>query len=238
MTEWLIRLEGHKFDLEDLSDHFTSAARNVKSDTDGYYYLRSSDFNQMSDPDAVRKRALRLIELMNAATKLHTGGSYRPVQLDAVTQIDDSGKRLHHIMLSASSEGRSRMTAKLSVGETGGTVNVPQPPSGAESLVDLADQNEKVADALRFYERGNWINLYKAWEVVCDAAGGTHAVVNKGWADVAERRRFTGTAQSSEELGDEARHASQRCKAPKNPMTLYEAQGFVRSVIQAWVQTL
>jgi hypothetical protein len=86
--------------------------------------------------------------------------------------------------------------------------------------------------------RPDWINLYKAWEVVCDAAGDLHQVVKNGWADEDERRRFTGTAQSRAELGDEARHASEKYRAPKNPMTLYEAQSFVRSVIQAWVQAL
>lgn len=63
------------------------------------------------------------------------------------------------------------MTGKLIVGEMGETMDLFRPPSGADSLVNLADQNEKVADALRFYARSDWFNLYKAWEVVRDAAG-------------------------------------------------------------------
>jgi hypothetical protein len=234
----LVRLKGHAFDLEELSDRFTSADRNVTKDEDGYYYLRSSDFDQVSDPDAVRERAFRLIELMNGATKLYTGGSYRPVEFDAVTRVDDDGKRHHHITLSATVEGRSRMTGKLIVGETSENIDVLRPPSGADCLVNLANQNEKVADVLRFYEKGDWVNLYKAWEVVCDAAGGLHQVVKNGWATESDRSRFTQTAQSRAELGDEARHASERIKAPKNPMNLEEAKRFVKSVIQAWVRTL
>jgi hypothetical protein len=238
MTKWLVRLKGHEFDLQELSDHFASADRNVSKDKDGYYYLRSSDFDPMSDSDAVRERALRLIELMNGATTLHTGGSYRPVEFDAVTQVGDDGKRHHRITLSATVEGRARMTANPSVGETGEAVDAPRPPDEAESLVHLADRNHRVADALRFYERGDWVNLYKAWEVVSDAAGSLHQVVKNGWADDDERRRFTGTAQSREVLGDEARHASVKFKAPKNPMTLEEARAFVQCVIRAWVATL
>ncbi len=173
-----------------------NSERNVKKDEDGHYYPRSSEFDQMSDPDAVHERASRHIELMNGATKLNTGGSYQPVEFDAVTRVDDDGKRHHYIMLSATVEGRSRMTADPSV------------------------------------------NLYKAWEVICDAAGGLHQVVRNGWTDDDERRRFTGTAQSRDELGDAARHASEKYKAPKNPMTLDEARAFVRSVIEAWVRTL
>jgi len=235
MTEWLVRLKGHEFDLGELSDHFASAKCNVKKDDDGYYYLRSSDFDQMTEPDAVRGRALRLIELMNGAAKLHAGEGYRPVEFDGLSRIDEHGRRHHHVFLSAVVEGRSRMTATPSVG---GTANAPRPPSGAEHLVDLADQHQEVADALRFYERGDWVNLYKAWEVVCDAAGNTHQVVRNGWAAEPDRSRFTGTTQSREELGDEARHASEKFKAPKNPMSLEEARAFVRSVIRAWVQTL
>jgi hypothetical protein len=87
-------------------------------------------------------------------------------------------------------------------------------------------------------KRGDWFNLYKAWEIVCDAADGSHAIVGNGWAAERDRRRFTGTAQSRTELGDEARHASERYKAPKDPMTLNEARAFVRSVIRAWVSTM
>jgi hypothetical protein len=234
----LVRLKGPAFDLEELSDRFTSADRNVTKDEDGYYYLRSSDFDQVSDPDAVRERAFRLIELMNGATKLYTGGSYRPVEFDVVTRVDDDGKRHHHITLSATVEGRSRMTGKLIVGEMGENIDVLRPPSGADSLVNLSNQNDKVADVLRFYEKGDWVNLYKAWEVVSDAAGGLHQVVENGWATESDRSRFTQTAQSRAELGDEARHASERIKAPKNPMNLDEAKRFVKSVIQAWVRTL
>ncbi len=190
MTEWLVRLQGHAFDLEELSNHFTSADRNVNKDEDGYYYLRSSDFNLMSDSEAVRRRAQDLIERMNGAVKLLAGGGYRPVDFDAVIQIDDSGNRHHHITLSSTVGVRSRVTGKLTVGETGETVHVPRTSSGPEALVDLADRDNRVADAI------------------------------------------------SGELGDQARHASEKYKAPRDPMTLDEAQGFVRSVIRSWIATL
>jgi hypothetical protein len=238
MTEWLVRLKGHEFDLEELCDHFTSADRNVKKEEDGYYYLRSSDFDQMSEPDAVSERAQDLMERINGAAKLLSGVSYRPVEFDVVIRVDDDGKRHHHMTLSSTIEMRSRVTGKLTVGETGETMDVLRPPSGVDSLVNLADQNAKVADALRFYARSDWFNLYKAWEVVRDAAGGETELIKKGWATKAQRRRFTGTAQSRAELGDEARHAREKVQPPKNPMSLEEAQAFVRSVIEAWVRTL
>jgi hypothetical protein len=237
MPEWLVRLQGHEFDMEELSTHFTSAVRNVERDEDGHYYLRSSDFNKTTDSEAVRERALTILGYMNDAMTLYTRGSYRPVQLDVVTQIDARGQRHHHITLSSTVEVRDQVRATI-IRADGTREDVSQPSDSAAALVSLADKNEKVADALRFYASGDWINLYKAWEVVCDAAGGTHAVVKKGWATERDRSRFTGTAQSRAELGDEARHASEKYNAPKDPMTLDEARGFVRSLIQAWVSTL
>lgn len=238
MGEWLVRLQGHEFDLAELADRFTSVVRNVRKDADGHYYLKSSDFDRMADPSAVRERALEILGHMNGAMKLYSGDGYRPVESDAIIEIDEGGNRRNYKFASATVEGRSRVTANVSVANQDGTEGSARSPSEVEVLVALADQNEKVADALRFYERADWVNLYKAWEVVCDAAGGLHEVVNKGWASNDDRRRFTGTAQSRSELGDEARHASERFNAPKNPMTLDEARTFVRSVIRAWVSTL
>jgi hypothetical protein len=73
MPEWSVRLKGHEFDLEELSDHFRSSERNVTKDEDGHYYLRSTDFDSMADDEAVRERALELVELMNRAAKFHAG---------------------------------------------------------------------------------------------------------------------------------------------------------------------
>ena len=238
VDEWLVRLKGHQFDLEELAGHFTSATRNVGKDEDGYYYLRSESLNQMTDSQDVHERALKLIESINGAASYHVGSSYRPVEFDGLTQIDETGQRHNFVFLSGVIEARSHFFGNLTVSRAGEAINVPPARSQAETLADLADQNEKVADALRFYQRGDWINLYKAWEVVCDAAGDMRQVIKNGWAAEPDRGRFTGTAQSRAELGDEARHAAEKYKAPENPMTLNEAQDFVRSVIRAWVATL
>jgi hypothetical protein len=225
--------------LEELADHFTSADRNVKKDQDGYYYLRSSEFRDLTDSEAVRERGAELLRYMNGAMKLLFGPSYRAVEFDTVARIEEDGQRYHTVGASITIGGRSRVTIKPTVIRADGTVDdVLQAPTKLDTLVTLANRNEKVADALRFYASGNWVNLYKAWEVVCDAAGGSHAVVKNGWAAELNRNRFTGTAQSRAQLGDEARHASEKYKAPKNPMTLEEAREFVRSVIQAWVATI
>ena len=153
MPEWLVRLIGHEFELEELVDHFTSADRNVKKDEDGYY-LRSSDFNTMTDPSAVRARALEILGYMNGAMKLHSGDSYRPVETDMVTRVDEKGARHHHIVVSDTIGVRDRVTVELNGGNQDSTGDVPQSPSEAEVLVTLADQNEKGSGRSAFQREG------------------------------------------------------------------------------------
>jgi hypothetical protein len=107
-----------------------------------------------------------------------------------------------------------------------------------KSLIILTESNPNVAAALHFFMKCDWVSLYKAWEMARDAAGGNHDLVNKGWAERRKQNRFTGTAQSREELGDEARHASEQYKPPKDPMSLNEARSFVRSILQAWTNSI
>ena len=45
----------------------------MRKDEDGYYYLRSSDFDSLTDDETVRERALELIEYINGAARLHFG---------------------------------------------------------------------------------------------------------------------------------------------------------------------
>lgn len=51
MTEWLVRLWGHRSDLEDLSEWLTSPDLNVKKEDD-YFYLRCSEFGPLTDADS------------------------------------------------------------------------------------------------------------------------------------------------------------------------------------------
>ena len=129
MPEWSVRLKGHAFDLEELSDHFRSPERNVRKDEDGYYYVRSTDFNSMADDQAVCGRALELVELMNRAAKFHAGNGYRPVELDVVIQTDEEGNHRQYITVTASIEARSRVSANLTVVREGDSADTPRPPA-------------------------------------------------------------------------------------------------------------
>jgi len=223
VPEWLVRLQGHHSDLDNLAEWLTSPDLNVKKEGD-HFYLRSSEFSPLTDADAVRGRALALLDIVNGASKLRSG-SYLPVELDTIAWTGEEGK-LRHLV-------GSSVTLKWRVLEA-------KPPTGIESLVSLARGDEGVADILHFFQKGDWQSLYKAWELLRDAVGGEHKLTKKPWINERAKKRFTQTAQSRKVLGDDARHASEDYDNPikGGPMTLDEARSFVRSVVEAWVATL
>ena len=85
----LVRLKGHEFALQELSEHFRSPERNVRKDEAGHYYLRSAHFDSSSDAAAVREQATEMIGYMNGAVKLHAVGSYHAVEVVHVACVDE-----------------------------------------------------------------------------------------------------------------------------------------------------
>jgi hypothetical protein len=187
---WLARLKGHELDLQELSEHFRSPDWNIQKDEDGYYYLRSLEFAGAGDSEAVRERATRMLRHINGAAKLLFGLGYRAVEFDTVTRLEEDGQRYHTVCSSITISGRSRMAVKSGAVGSGGSSDVSPDAKGAEDIVALAEREQRVADALLFLQRGDWISLYKAWELVGDA----HSIVENGWATKPSQGRFTGTA--------------------------------------------
>jgi hypothetical protein len=234
---WLARLKGHEFDLKELSEHFRSPERSVRKDEDGHYYLRSAHFDSSSDAAAVRKQATEMIGHMNGAVKLHAVGSYHMVDVVHVACVDEGGGCEIFVSAADSIGARDSISVNLPAKE-GDVVELSRRPSEIERLAALAERDERVAAALRFFQRGDWVSLYKVWEIVRDGAGGEHQLLKSGWTTKTTKDRFTRTAQSPKVLGDEARHASEHSPPPSDPMSPDEAKAFVKSLMEAWVRTL
>ena len=74
----------------------------------------------------------------------------------------------------------------------------------------LAEQDPDVADVLRVLGQPgplDWYDIYKAWEIVERAMGGSNQVEARGWATMADINRLTASANHPGISGDEARHA-------------------------------
>jgi hypothetical protein len=108
-----------------------------------------------------------------------------------------------------------------------GTTEQSTRSTAAESQLAIAQRDPKVAKVLRIFgsREHNWHNLNNIFEVVQSDVGGQ--ITKAGWATQAELDRFTQTANSTEAIGDDARHGSEKFPAPKNPMSLADADALV-----------
>jgi hypothetical protein len=235
MPEWLVRLEGEKFDLEDLPSLLRSP-ENTVIEEDGSYYLKSSQFKSLGSADEVRERAIDMIEKLNGAVQLHIP-SFRGVSEGGVTMIEEGGRRHHYVYLESSLTLRSKVSANLTVSKCDDTPETAPPPSNVESWIRLVKTDKAVADALHFFRENTWISLYKVYEIVSEDVGGQQVIMGNGWATKQTLGRFTQTAQSKAALGDSARHAADRFKPPSQPMAMEEAQTLVRGIILGWLRS-
>jgi len=235
MPNWLVRLRGEKFDLEDLPSLLRSPEHTVIEE-DGSYYLKSSDFDSFSSADDVRKCAIKIIDWLNGAMKLRSP-NFRSVFEDGVTFINEDGKRHHYVYLKGTIAARTKVSAELTT--SNGTLQVAPQPSDVESWLSLAKRDKAVADAFHFFGfRRDWFNLYKVYEIIRDDVGGEVKLKEKNWVPNKYLKNFTRTAQSREAIGDDARHASEKPAPPeKNPMTRKEAESLIRKLLRDWLSS-
>lgn len=232
MPEWLVELKGDQGDLAMLAGHLRSADPSIKEENDGRYWLRFSGLNSLNDPREVREEADRLVGIISGAAK-HLG-DLQPIEVNAIALDSGTGPPHQFVQLSP-------LTATLSA-------RFPMSTDRLIRLIDLAEKDAELAEALYFLQKDNWFNLYKAWEVARDAAGairrgaseGTRQdIIDSGWANETEQWRFRATAQCRKVLGDEARHAGKRAyDGPGKPMSIDEAREFMGRLIDAWIREL
>jgi hypothetical protein len=107
-------------------------------------------------------------------------------------------------------------------------------------LLRLEVSNEHLRFALHFLNADlSWFNLWKSYEAIRDANGGTAAsLVATGWTTSSEVDRFRRTANTYSAVGDAARHAKIGEPPPANPMGPEEAEDYVRAMLHRWVSDM
>lgn len=231
MPNWLVRLKGEKFDLEDFPSLLRSPELTVIEEN-GSYYLKSSDFDSLSLADEVRECAIAIIEMLNDAVKFQIH-NFCGVSEDGVTLIEEDGSRRHYAYLKGSITARSKTSSNITVTTSNGTQQIASRPSNVESWLNLSKSDKAVADALHFFRENTWISLYKVYEIIRDDVGNKDVILRNGWVTKKGLKRFTQTAQSRAALGDAARHASNK-PPPAQPMPFHEAESLIRGVLLSW----
>lgn len=237
MNEWYVRLQGRKCDLQELPKLFSLPDATV-CEQDGVYILKSETFSELEDSNEVFGVAAHILELVHGVAKL-TFGDFEAVKADAVWKVDEEGHK--HVAMVFSETititARASMTATAAVVRANGTIDSEQSSPVGNSWLGAALRNDDIATALLFMREPSWWNLFKVYEVIREAVGGDGEIRKAGWDTKQELSLFRQTAQSREALGDTARHAAKKYKAPKDPMSLSRARSLIVGLLCNWIDS-
>jgi len=232
---WKAWLEGHEFDLEILCELFQAGDPLVAQDPlDGYYL----EFSALQDASGQldHSAAEPLVKRINGAARAADQG-FRPVHLRGRYTAPDGTMSVMVSTDTAEARSRARATAVV----VSGGIPVPEPPPKGPRYVKLAEQDADVADVLRVLGQPaplDWYDIYKAWEIVEHALGGSRQVVAQGWVTKADIDRLTASANHPGISGDEARHARMSGTPGSNrTMTMSEADALVRRLVANWIES-
>ena len=224
---WRAYLEGHPFDLDLLVEQFDRGQVVVRRDGD-QCWIESPDFEALTEPGEVQRVSRNLVNAMNGVAAL-VDASFRRVEL---TDRFSDGTGSTFVLLSAAIEARSRVTAVAEVRGPDGGLIAPPPTPGPDFLA-AARREQNVLEVLELLGRGpgDWVTLYKIFEVI--RADGHHT----RWATEPEYSAFTVSANRPSVSGPDARHPRGAQRSPKRTMTIHDAREFIRRVALAWVSS-
>lgn len=228
MARWLVVLDGAHFDLEDFPYWFPRGEACSFSDAEGTY-ITGDLFEACADAASVHQTAETWLDEMHAVICLLEPTTKRPT-IGAVLREDDTGKRRGTVNASVTFACRSKVRATLKIDGLGSTV---ESVTQAQLLLQAAQTNRhlRIALLLLAMPHVSWPHLYRALEEIEASLG--RKVHEVGVCSSQERERFTRSANSGEVAGKDARHRVGKFDPPPQPMTLNDAQAFVRLCLDA-----
>jgi hypothetical protein len=231
MPKWIIQLRGDASDLEGMAEQFRSSACAVAREQDAFE-LTSRTLNELEDPHEALAEAKNIVAMLRSSLQLRLG-VFPKIEIGGVVKVEDGGKRTSHIFPSPITSRRHIGTPTIVVSGT------PPSPTAIirESDVEIAMRDPKVAKALRIHGSRDhtWHNLSNVLEVVQSDVGGQ--ITKADWATQTEIDRFTQTANSTDAIGDDARHGHDKVPQPKHPMTLSEADACIVRILRCWLDS-
>lgn len=224
--KWQIKLKAEPNLLEKLSGEFRDPELHIFHDSD-LWYLESTHLDS-DESSEIYRRGEELIEFLNHTLWLY---AYRPnsIQSNGYCLLTGAGERVLKFL----AIGPSIAHTKLIICSN----DIPSRKS-----LDLFSKHEKVREALAFLSKAeiDWFALYKIYETARDDEPDIPTTEDgialiKKWAGVDDNKRFFETANWH-------RHSvfgkiqGKLNKPAANPMTLSEAQRFIRTVLVAWLE--
>ncbi len=149
MAEWLVELQGHPAELGELADQFRSPQLNVRKEGERYYLRAPEEFGGLSDAGEVRTRATELLFLLSGIANLYAGTGETVTPGGVVIWERDDGTR-HQCKQVDSLTLRVRTRIIIEVTKA---IDL----TVGESWLTLARQDDKVLDALHFFQEDTLI---------------------------------------------------------------------------------
>ena len=232
MAEWRVQLQGEQGDLQELKEILLGYAPCIIEE-DSNFHLTSKAWNKLGESREVEAQAKDFIQLLENSIYIHSRDT-TPLAIGGIVRIDNEGRK--HYILNADPGSLTIRGAKATLAgprpiESNGTYQVIK-------VLRVSTKNPVVADALRFLRKGDWVNLYKTYEIVQDEVHGKREIIRRGWLTSQSISRFKQMAQSREALGDDARHASRKFIPPKKPMSIHEARAIIADLLLKWIDSL
>ena len=234
--KWLVLLDVKKSDFDNLSNLLRSSDEFSVITENSKYYLTSSRWESLTNVSDVYWEATKPLQDISAVARIQFT-DFPLLKPDMIYEVDEEGKR----------HGRSALSATINVGSSC-SVSI-QLEGGQdiirnlefESWMKLAEEDEIVKNVFRQITdfEHNWINLYKVYEIVEKNAGKIKKIHRiEQWINKDKIRDFKHTANSQSAIGDDARHGVDNDKhaPPKEPMSLYEADALIMTLLQKWLQ--
>ena len=225
MPRWLIQLVGDPADTEEFPRWFPDGDV-YAIEQDGKHYLTGVQFERFEDGGAVRAEAAEALKGMSAAISL-LWSLFIPPEVGGVYREHEDGRRDTWLFPNGITLRAKLGTPTL----TCDGIEVKPSKTQAQELLLAAQASSHLQEAMRVWsdKYRSWGRLHRVLEEVERHLG--QPVSSTGFCSAKERDRFTQSANCSEVAGIDARHASGKFQPPKRPMTLDEAERFVRKML-------
>lgn len=228
-------LEGHQYDLQDLSRLLGTGDVQVLHDAQSdAYYLTAAEIDNPPNGQAYSEVAQRIIRRVNGLGRT-SQSDFRPVKLTG-RYTTPTGESV--VAAAVALEVRLRISVDAVVIGADGRPR-PDPPSPWPSRLDLVTAHPDVAEALDILgstEPLGWVDLYKVHEIIRGSIK-PRKIVDLGWADKNTDSAFTGSANLPGVSGADARHARMDGQ-PAHTMTLAEGRSYVSRLVANWLDLL
>jgi hypothetical protein len=211
MPTWTVALHGAVADLEPLA----GLEAGVTQEGAGFVF-RSPELDSMTDAIAVHGHVVEQVEMLQGLMRIVAGDQkIRPIKVGGI--VRDGGQAQFVIA--------TPIAIRIHIVDTKG-------PTTHRKLAAIAGRDPKIREALRWLSgKPSAANLYKCYEVLVGAVG-KRQIIGKRWSSKTELSRFTYNVNKERHSVPKA---GRRRRKPPDPMSVPEAQEFLRNLVLKWL---